>query len=85
MRAVTQRQPSQTLIPVTVIECLIEHIDRRHRHWCPQQLATQVNLDLAITVGQKAITSDTLEPRWQNVQQESANELVGIQAHGLVL
>ena len=29
--------------------------------------------------------ADTLEPRWQNVQQESANELVGIHAHGFVL
>jgi uncharacterized membrane protein len=69
MRAVTQRPPRQTLIAVTVIEFVIVIVivivigSIHCWHRCLQQLATQLNLDLAITIGQKAKVADTLNPR----------------------
>ena len=48
------------------------------------KLATALELDLAIAVGQQPTVADALETCRQDMQQEAAHELRGIQAHGLV-
>jgi len=35
-------------------------------------------------VGEKAVVSDTVESMWQDVDEEAADELVGIEGHGFV-
>jgi len=78
MRAVSQRQARQPLITVTVIKRGVRLAVRRYRCWYSQQFETQRHLNLAKSVGQRPVMPDALKPRWQNVQQESAHELVGI-------
>ena len=41
-------------------------------------------LSCATTIGKKAVMSDPLKPAGQDMQQEAANELIGIQAHHLL-
>ncbi len=36
------------------------------------------------TVGEQPVMPDTVEPRWQDVDKESPDELVGGERHGLV-
>jgi len=47
-------------------------------------LTAKGELGLAIAIAQKAVVADTLEAVGQDMQQETANELLGLQCHGLL-
>ncbi len=49
-----------------------------------QQLASGIDLDFAIGIGEQPIVSDAMKATRQHVQQEAAHELFGSQSHGLV-
>ena len=82
MGAVTQRHASEALIAVAAVL----NIDLTHHHWrwCRQQVPALAQSDLPIAVGQQPVVTDSLESRWQNMQQEATNELVCVQAHAFV-
>src|SRR5271169_537943 len=57
-------------------------------HWrrpwpCVENFADQRHLDAAVAVGEKAIMPDALEPVGQDVQEETADELGGVERHAL--
>jgi hypothetical protein len=50
-----------------------------------EQLAAQREFVVAAAVGKKTVMADAVEPVWQSMQQEAADELVGRQGHHLAL
>jgi hypothetical protein len=48
-------------------------------------LTTDGQLSLAVAVAEKAVVTNALETLGQDMQQEAANKLVGIERHGLLL
>jgi hypothetical protein len=46
-----------------------------------EQPADQRQLGLTVTIGEEAIMADAVEAGWQAVEQESADELVGLKGH----
>ena len=49
-----------------------------------EQLAGALEVGLAGAAGEQAIVADAVEPAWQAVQQEAADELVGAEGHDLL-
>ena len=64
------------------------HRRRRRRRRCGgddvQQLACLGEMLAAAGVGEQAVVADAVEAAGQDVQQEAAHELVGLERHGLV-
>lgn len=48
-----------------------------------EQHSTARELGLAMPIGKQAVVANTHEAGWQNMQQEAANELGGIELHHL--
>ena len=57
----------------------------RSRRWRVEQPATERELGGAVAVGEEAVVADAMEAVRQGVQQEAADELVGVKGHDLGL
>lgn len=56
------------------------------RRWLDiEQSSAQVQLHLPVAIGKKSVMSNAVETVWQSVKQETANELIGIERHHLLL
>ena len=49
-----------------------------------QQFAGPCNIGGTVAIGQQAVMPDAMEPPWQHMHEEAADELVCRQRHGLV-
>ena len=50
--------------------------------WCySQEFAGAHEIGLARGSGEQAVVADAVEPAWQKVEQEAADELVGAEGH----
>ena len=82
-RTLAQRFPGQPLVEIAVVELVFPPGDRRSGR--TEQFTTQGQFCLTVAMGEKAIMSDALETGWQDMEEETTNELVGLKRHRLVL
>jgi hypothetical protein len=50
-----------------------------------EQFADTCDIAVAGLAGEKAVVADAVEARWQDMHQEAADELVGVERHQLVV
>src|SRR5215471_21020335 len=80
--ALTQRASSQFFIALPIV---FGFFRRRQVGWHAQQLPAARQFLFSIAIAQEAVIADALEPIRQDVQEETADELVRIQRHRLLL
>jgi hypothetical protein len=56
----------------------------RRWHWLMQKVASGSDVVLAVGVGEQAVVADPMKALGQQMQQEAAHELIGLQGHGFV-
>src|SRR5260370_27081323 len=81
-RALTQRAASELFIAIPII---LGFLRRRRAGWHAQKLPAACQFLFSIPVAEEAIVADALETIGQHVQQETADELLRLQRHRLVL
>ena len=78
-RTAPQRASGELLIAVAIIEGPQTRRDRGG--WHGQQCPATGQLDRPVAVAEQPVMADPLQPPRQHVQEEAADELVGIEAH----
>src|SRR6202043_114334 len=76
-----------TNIPLFVVGTTFSAIARiRRRGWLgyAEELAGHCDIDGPVGIGEEAVMTDAVEPVGQDMDQEAADELVGVERHQLV-
>ena len=79
LRTAPKRASGEPLIAVTIIEGPQARHGRGGRHG--QQLPATGQLGRPVAVAEQSVMADPLQPPRQHVQEDAADELVGIEAH----
>lgn len=82
LRTVTQRPAGELLVPVAVVETSIGDLDDGIGFG--EQLPATGKLSSAVAVGQEAVVANPLQPARKDMQQETPNEFLLLQAHHLL-
>src|SRR5208282_966558 len=81
VRTFAQRVPGQYFVAIAVVS---GRFGWRIRRSHPDESSTALKLPRTMTVAQEAEVPDAMKPVRQDVDQEAANELIGIQGHDLL-
>ena len=54
---------------------------RGWRRWHIESPSTEFELVGAMAVGEQAVVTDAMEAGWEDVEQEAAHELAGVETH----
>src|SRR5437660_5564205 len=78
---------ARTSVPLVVVVTIFGAVAlaaRRRRVGYAEQPAGQCDIACPVAVGEEAIVADAMEPVGQDVDEEAADELVGVERHQLL-
>src|SRR5713101_930363 len=84
-RAFPQRVPRELLVSITIVLAWLRlgraFVARSHA----QKLPAKLQLLFAVSIAQEAVIANAVEPTGENMEKESAHELLGRESHALLL